>query len=107
VERSSDDPDFQALIEDIETVEELRKQTTISLNLEARKAEQNERRTESLARENSRRAARGLEPVASLDDLDPNELPDVLLNQAAEILTEFATLNLADKNAILSRTSGS
>jgi len=107
VERSSDDPDFQALIEDIETVEELRKQTTISLNLEARKAEQNERRTESLARENSRRAARGLEPVASLDDLDPDELPDVLLNQAAEILTEFATLNLADKNAILSRTSGS
>jgi carboxyl-terminal processing protease len=107
IERSSADPDFQALIEDIETVEELRKQTTISLNLEARKAEQNERRSESLSRENSRRAARGLEPVSSLDDLDPNELPDVLLNQAAEILTEFATLNLADKNAILSRTSGS
>lgn len=107
IQRSSADPDFQALIEDIETVEELRKQTTISLNLEARKAEQNDRRTESLARENSRRAARGLEPIPSLDDLDPEDLPDVLLNQAAEILTEFATLEIAENNAILSRTNGS
>ena len=106
-QRASADPDFQALLEDIHTVEELRKQKSISLNLETRKTEQNSRRTAGLARENSRRAARGLEPLASLDDVDTEELPDVLLNQAAEILTEFATLKVTDKNQILSRAAGS
>jgi carboxyl-terminal processing protease len=106
IQRSSADPDFQALLEDIDIVEKLREQKSISLNLEIRKAEQNERRTAGLVRENSRRAARGLDPLASLDDMDTEELPDVLLNQAAEILTEFATLEVADENEILSRATG-
>jgi carboxyl-terminal processing protease len=93
IQRSSTDPDFQFLLEDIELIEELRKQTTVSLNMENRKAEQENRRTARLDRENSRREARGLEPIEAIDDAnEDNEMPDILLNQAAEILTDMATL---------------
>ena len=93
IQRSSTDPDFQYLMEDIEIVEELRKQKAVSLNLERRKAEQEERREMRLERENKRRAARGQDPVESLeDDSADDDAPDVLLNQAAEIVRDLAGL---------------
>lgn len=90
IQRSAMDPDFQNLLKDIESVEELRKQKAISLNLETRKLEQETRRAERLVRENSRRQELGLEPVESLDTLEEEDTPDVLLHQAAEILTDMA-----------------
>jgi len=90
IERASSDPDFQFLLENIEVAERLRAQTTISLNMETRKAEQELRRTARLERENSRRQARGMDPIESLDAIEDGELPDVLLNQAAEILADLA-----------------
>jgi carboxyl-terminal processing protease len=107
IQRSSSDPDFQFLLEDIEVVEEMRQQKAISLNLANRLAEQEERKLARLERENSRRSARGLEPLETLENMEADEVPDVLLNQAAEILTEFATMNAADRNAILSRAEAS
>jgi len=92
IQRSASDPDFQFLIEDIEIIEDLRGQKAVSLNIETRKSEQEQRRQERLERENKRRAARGQEPVESLDDdTDQQELPDVLLNEAAQIVTDMAT----------------
>ena len=90
IERAAGDPDFQFLLENIEVAEELREQTTISLNLEARQQEQEDRRAARLQRENNRREASGLEPLESLDDIDEEDQPDVLLNQAAEILADLA-----------------
>lgn len=102
IQRASSDPDFRFLVEDIEVVEELRSQKAISLNLETRKLEQEERRQARLGRENVRREERGMEPVESLDTLEEEDSPDILLNQAAEILTDMATLS--DENqAVLSR----
>jgi carboxyl-terminal processing protease len=101
IQRSSKDPDFQFLLEDIEVIEELRKQTAISLNLETRKTEQEDRRTARLVRENSRREARGLEAIDAIDEADEeNEIPDILLNQAAEILTDMATLTTTAQPAL-------
>ncbi|MBT8422229.1 MAG: carboxy terminal-processing peptidase, partial [Gammaproteobacteria bacterium] len=90
IERAASDPDFQYLLENIEVADTLRKQTTISLNLEARKREQEERRATRLQLENDRRQANGLEPLESLDDVDEDTRPDVLLDQAAEILADLA-----------------
>lgn len=90
IQRSSADPDFQFLLDDIEMAEDLRQKTTVSLNLEQRKQEQEERRQARLQRENLRREARGLEPLESLDNAEDEDWPDVLLNQAAEILTDLA-----------------
>ncbi len=91
IERASTDPDFQLLLDDIRVADELRSRKAVSLNLETRKQEQEERRAARLAGENRRRDARGLEAIESLDDLEEEEQPDVLLNQAAEILTDLAT----------------
>lgn len=49
----------------ISAFEDLREQESISLNLEARKLERERTEKERLARENTRRAAHGLEPFAS------------------------------------------
>ena len=102
IQRSSRDPDFQFLLQDIEMVESLRKQKAVSLNMEKRKAEQEERRLARLERENERRAARGLEALDTLEGADAEQGPDVLLNQAAEILADYSTLNTAARNAVLS-----
>ncbi len=104
IQRSSTDPDFQFLIEDIEVVEELRKQKAVSLNLDTRKSDQEERRELRLERENERRTARGLELVESLDEEnEEEERPDVLLNEAAEIVTDMATTSELEQPALSKR----
>ena len=45
-----------------------------------------------LRRENERRAALDLEPLESLEDLDEEDIPDVLLDQAAGIATDLAEM---------------
>ena len=66
-----------------------------------RKTEQENRRTARLVRENSRREARGLEAIDAIDEADEeNEIPDILLNQAAEILTDMATLTTTAQPAL-------
>jgi carboxyl-terminal processing protease len=105
IQRSSADPDFQLLLEDIAVIEKLRQQKAVSLNMETRKTELEDRRTARLVRENSRREARGLEALESLDSIDEEEVPDVLLHQAAEILTDMATMLNSGGNAVLSRAT--
>jgi carboxyl-terminal processing protease len=108
IQRSAADPDFQYLVEDVELIEELRQQKAVSLNLETRKAEQDKRRESRLERENKRRVARGEEPVESLDseaDEEVEEQPDVLLNEAAQIVTDLAGLSREDQPA-LSQAAG-
>lgn len=100
IQRSSTDPDFQFLLDDIELIEEIRMKKTVSLNIENRKAEQENRRTTRLDRENNRREARGLEAIETIDTDKDNEMPDILLNQAAEILTDMATLTNGEQPAL-------
>jgi carboxyl-terminal processing protease len=103
-DRAMGDPDYRLLLQDIEVVEEIRQQKSVSLNIEERKAEQEARRSARLSRENERRKARGLDPIESLDDIEDDEGPDVLLNQAAEILTDLVSLEPAGSaKPVLSR----
>jgi carboxyl-terminal processing protease len=107
IRRAQADPDFQFLLEDIEIIDELRGRNTLSLNLEKRKAEQEQRRLLRLERENSRRTARGLSSVDSLDNIAEDEQVDVLLNEAAQILTDLLVTPPNDSQAVLSRTGTS
>ena len=90
--RMQEDPDIDYLLSDIAAIEEMRSQDTVSLNIETRKLEREERREKRLQRENERRAAIGLEPLESLEDMPDDEKPDILLDQAAQILTDLANL---------------
>ena len=90
--RSRGDPNFMHLMSDIEALEERRSRKSVSVNLEARRAENERFEAERLARENSRRESVGLEPLASLEDLAGEEAPDVLLQEAAAVVADLATV---------------
>jgi carboxyl-terminal processing protease len=91
--RPTDDPDFRYLLGDIEAVEKNRERTSYSLNLTTRQAELDEDEKAQLARENARRAALGLEPVAGLDELDASataNAAEIVLKQATRLVAEMA-----------------
>ncbi len=92
VERSREDPNYQFQLEQIQALEEAWEQKTVSLNIEKRRAEEEQKVAAALAAENKRRAGLGLEPLESADDIDTDELPDVQLEQAAKIVTDLATM---------------
>lgn len=90
--RTAHDPDFKYLVDDIAAFESTRDRDTISLNMATRKAERDEDLKERLARENARRAALKLEPLASVDDLGKAEPPDVQLEQAGAVVADMAAI---------------
>jgi carboxyl-terminal processing protease len=92
-DRMQGDPDIDFLLSDIAAIDEIRSQNAVSLNIDVRKLEREARREKRLQRENERRVAMGLDPIESLDDISEDEQPDILLDQAVEILTDLAGLN--------------
>jgi carboxyl-terminal processing protease len=98
-ERIAVDPNFRSLLADLDSYEKVRTQKKLSLNLKARIAEREQMEKERLARENERRAARGLEPVAKLADLTGTEPPDAILEETVQIAADLSGMN----NLYLSR----
>ena len=91
-QRSQGDPDFLYLVEGIRDTEEVRARKTVSLNMEKRLEEREESMNRRLERENARRAALQLEAIATLEELEQLDMPDVHLDQAADIVTDLAVL---------------
>ena len=91
-ERNLGDPDYRYLVDGIREIEEARAQKTVSLNMETRLKEREEGVNRRLERENARRAALALDPIATLEELETVEAPDVHLDQAADIVTDLAIL---------------
>ncbi|MDJ0918153.1 MAG: carboxy terminal-processing peptidase [Woeseiaceae bacterium] len=91
-ERAKTDPNFRYLVDGIREVEEARARTTISLNIDTRISEREAESQRALQRENERRAALQLEPLESLEDLGDDDLPDILLEEAANISTDLAEM---------------
>jgi len=91
--RAQRDPDYHWLVSDIAAVDTLREQHSVSLNLNVRRDERAREDQERLARENSRRAAKSLPQLKSIEELEKakDDEPDVLLDQAAQIMTDVVT----------------
>jgi carboxyl-terminal processing protease len=101
--RATEDPDFRYLLSDITASKEILSQKTISLNLEARIAENKGVEQGRLTRENARRAALGLEALTSIDELESAELPDaIVLRQAARVVAEMAEIENPRTRQLLS-----
>lgn len=95
--RVEKDPDFTALVEQIEEVRLQSEQfKSISLNLKDREQQRNEGETRELARENKRRKALGLPQVKRIEDIathtEDDDLPDAYAKEASEILLDFIAL---------------
>ncbi|MEE8238151.1 MAG: carboxy terminal-processing peptidase, partial [Gammaproteobacteria bacterium] len=104
-ERAATDPDYNFLIEDVSAYGELRDRETVSLNLIERQAERDSMLQQQLARENERRAALDLEPLASIDEFEAAEATDILLDQATQVVADMAALEKTPEGRELVSTS--
>jgi carboxyl-terminal processing protease len=91
--RAQHDPDYRWLVSDIAAIDNLREQHSVSLNLKVRREERAREDKERLERENSRRVAKNLPPLKTVAELDKarETQPDVMLDQAAQIMTDVVT----------------
>jgi carboxyl-terminal processing protease len=89
-QRVTGDADYQHLIEEIATLEDMRKQKAVSLNLEKRRAERQTLTHGQLARENERRAAVGEDALDDAEDIE--ERPDAILGEATQITADLVQI---------------
>ena len=89
-QRIAADIDYRTLLGDIAAVQEIRSQKTVSLNLKTRQLAHETQDKSRLQRENQRRVTHGLKPVDSLDQLKDGDLPDAVLDEAAQITADWA-----------------
>ena len=87
--RTEENPDYRYHLNSIQSLLEDRRDKSVSLNLEQRKADIEAARVERLELENARRVSRGLEPLGSPEELDTVEAIDVLLHETAEIVADI------------------
>ncbi|MEM8982706.1 MAG: carboxy terminal-processing peptidase [Pseudomonadota bacterium] len=96
-QRLASNPDLDYLVGNIEALQESRHRKSVSLNIDERRIERESFRAESLARENERRSALGLEPYETIEAMEKaredDEL-DIWLDEAAAIATDQAILRL-------------
>src|SRR5579863_6745401 len=84
-QRAQKDPDYRWLMSDIAAVDSVREQHSVSLNLKVRREERARIDKERLERENSRRVAKNLPPVKTVEELEKktkDDAADVVLDQA-------------------------
>jgi carboxyl-terminal processing protease len=89
--RADKDPDYRWLVADLAAADVMRKQTSLSLNLQTRKAERERVDKERLGRENARRAAQNLPAIKTSEELADVKFPDTVLDQATEVMTDMVT----------------
>ena len=94
--RAAHDPNYQWLAADIDSINAVRAEHTVSLNLTARREERTRDDKTLLALDNKRRAALGLlPPLTNVDQIDKgkDKIPDVIMDQAADIMADMIALD--------------
>jgi carboxyl-terminal processing protease len=91
-ERTANSADFHYLHDDIQALDAVRNQKTLSLSIKVREAERKHQDSERLARENALRTAHNLPPLKSLEDLKEDSAAGILLDEASQIAADFAVM---------------
>lgn len=91
-ERSDTDPDYVYLLEEIDEQKADQAHRSISLSMEKRKQEREDATHRALARINQRREALGIPPAKSLENVPADEVPDVILDTAAQLVADMSQL---------------
>ncbi len=105
LERAAVDPDYNYLLADVEAFGEFRNRETVSLNMVERRTERDRLQEQQLIRENERRAAFNLEPLASIDELEATESSDLVLDQATRVVADMAAIEKTPAGRELITTS--
>lgn len=96
--RLRQDPALVAISDEASRLQASREQTTVSLNETERQASMDADAEKRLAAINSQRSAYGLSPIDDLSALTSDAVPDVLLDESAEVIADLAELR-ADQGA--------
>jgi carboxyl-terminal processing protease len=88
--RVAGDPDYRHTLEEIAAIDAMRRQKTVSLNLETRRKERASLTAGQLARENERRAALGVEALEDAEEI--KDVPDAVLSEALKITADLAKI---------------
>lgn len=98
--RTRHDANYQWLVADIDAIDTMRAQHTVSLNLAERRAERTRDDEELLSIDNKRRAALDLSPLKKVDQIDNKKdgdrIPDVILDQAVDITADMIALDRSE-----------
>jgi carboxyl-terminal processing protease len=89
-QRVAADPDFQEAVAEIASIEKMREQKSVSLNLEKRRAERTSLTHDRLGRETGRpdtAGDEGLEEAGAAEDR-----PDAMLGEASQITADLAQI---------------
>ncbi len=97
-DRANHNADYQWLLSSLATLDSVRKEKTLSLNLKKRQAERTGQDQARLNQENARRSADSLPPLKSIDDIVASEEPDVILTQASDIMADAVAAAEATHN---------
>jgi carboxyl-terminal processing protease len=92
-DRTKDSADFRYLHDDIQALDAMRSQKTLSLSLKVREAERKRQDSDRLARENAWRAAHDVAPLKSLEELKDDSAATILLDETAQIAADFAVMS--------------
>jgi carboxyl-terminal processing protease len=89
------DPNYQWLVADINSIDAMRERHTVSLNLAQRRDERARDDKSLLTLDNKRRAALGLPALTNAEQVDKgkDKIPDVILDQAADITADIIQLD--------------
>lgn len=100
-----DEPDYRYLRAELAAADEFRSRRTVSLNLKARRDERESLRQAQVSRENVRRAARGLPAIESIENVKPEDQPDVLKDTAATLAWQLGRVSRSD-GTLLTKAAG-
>lgn len=99
-ERSSSDDAYQAFVAEMDKLSRMNDRETVSLQREAREMDREQRNSERLEKANRRRAAHGLDPIESLDELElAEDEPDTLLDATVEIMADLFVIQSSPATA--------
>ena len=106
-ERTANSADFRYLHDDIAALDTMRDQKTLSLNLNTREAERKRLESARLERENTWRAAHGVKPAKSVDEIKDDETAGILLDEASQIAADLAVVTAHHSGSTQARRTGS
>ncbi len=92
-ERTAGSADFKYLHDDIASLEAMRSQKSLSLNLKTREAERKRLESERLERENSWREAHNVKPVKALEEIKDDATASILLDEGTQIAADLVVVS--------------
>jgi carboxyl-terminal processing protease len=96
-DRANHNADYQWLLTSLATLDSVRKEKSLSLNLKKRQQERTAQDQARLVQENSRRASDALPPLKSIDDIVASDEPDVILAHASDIMADAVASSQAGR----------